>query len=314
LKPELHKRAVVRPGRKEILSMPKTFALKSRRIAAGRDLSKRLAKKIAALALFAVTFLPAAHAQVLGHGTYFVAGFFPDFAVVAIDSRELSGRLVDDHYCKIRPLSRDAFFFARGATSATNILTGASVFDARDIARDTYAKPGSSTTGLVERAADWANQIVHFYNTRPVEFGRSAVQTIMADGFFVGLDAHGDIGFARQTIRYRPTGSPKFTLAAEPRRALSTDPAREPTYVSGYFDIIREFKKGHETERAKNIVDRLGAFDGEPDAVAARYSAYVAAVRDWSGERGIGGEVATIILERGKGWRWFHRPPFCPAT
>jgi hypothetical protein len=37
-------------------------------------------------------------------------------------------------------------------------------------------------------------------------------------------------------------------------------------------------------------------------------------VRDWSGDVGIGGDIATVILERGQKWRWFHRPSFCPEA
>lgn len=60
------------------------------------------------------------------------------------------------------------------------------------------------------------------------------------------------------------------------------------------------------------MLARLDANTTGPDAVAARYSLYVEAVRDWARDSGIGGEVATIILEKGKGWRWFRRPNYCP--
>ena len=53
-------------------------------------------------------------AQIVEHGTYFLAGFSTEYVVVAIDSRELSGAQVNDRYCKIRPLSSNAFFFATG--------------------------------------------------------------------------------------------------------------------------------------------------------------------------------------------------------
>jgi len=65
--------------------------------------------------------------------------------------------------------------------------------------------------------------------------------------------------------------------------------------------------------RMRIIAGTTGRKPG-PDTDATRYSSYVAAVRDWSGGKDIGGEVATIIVERGKGWRWFHRPDFCPEN
>lgn len=38
--------------------------------------------------------------------------------------------------------------------------------------------------------------------------------------------------------------------------------------------------------------------------------ATVTAVRDWGNDDEIGGEIATIILERGQKCRWFNRPNF----
>jgi hypothetical protein len=72
---------------------------------------------------------------------------------------------------------------------------------------------------------------------------------------------------------------------------------------------MEEFFDGGQTDRAKNVAETAGWKPG-PDTDATRNSSYVAAVRDWSGDNDIGGEVATIILERGKGWRWFRRPNF----
>jgi hypothetical protein len=80
------------------------------------------------------------------------------------------------------------------------------------------------------------------------------------------------------------------------------------------FDIVQEFVRDQQSERAKKIIEDNGwATIGQgPDAQAVRLSNMVAAVRDWSGNTMIGGDIATIILEQGKTWRWFHRPDFCP--
>lgn len=265
------------------------------------------------VAFVLVAFSPPSVAQGIGHGTFFAAGFTPDYAVVAIDSRETAGGVVDDRYCKIRPLSRNTFFFARGVTSATDDATHAGVFDVRDIARNVYVQFGSGTTRLAELAQAWAAQTERVYNTRPVAFARYARDDIMADGFFVGMDAGGNVAFGAQTIRLAP-GSPRFVDAPEPQPPVRPDPAVFPTFASEYFDIIREFANGGETARAKDALARLGPLPDGTDGIAARYAAYVAAVRDWSGDVSIGGDVATIILERGHDWRWFHRPDFCPEN
>ncbi len=241
--------------------------------------------------------------------TYFLAGFSAEYAVVAIDSRMLLGRKVSDRYCKICPLSKNAFFFARGSTSAFDEEEKKNVFDARDVAQSVFDKLGSDAT-VEELARGWADRMQSIYEKRPVEFSGSAVDGLMTDGFFVGTDAQGRVTFSGQSIRYQRRGKPHFIGKPEP--AVFSDPSAGPKYVSGYNDIIREFKNGGKTERARRVLSRLDPAQRGPDAVAARYSAFVRAVRDWTGDKGIGGEVATIILEKGKGWRWYSRPDYCP--
>jgi hypothetical protein len=252
-----------------------------------------------------------AAAQIVQHGTYFVAAYTPDYAVVAIDSRQLSGADINDRYCKIRILSKSAFFFARGATSA--VENNVSIFDARDVARSVFLQFGNGTT-LAEIAKVWAARVKHIYQARPDEFGRSAIGGIMTDGFFVGIGANGDVVIEGQRIDYRALDAPKFINAAEPKPNRLEDPPNLPIYAAGYFELMNEFRNGGKTERARRIIAQFGASQGGPDAVAARYSAYVTAVRDWANDRAIGGETATIILEKGSGVRWFHRPDFCPEN
>jgi hypothetical protein len=245
------------------------------------------------------------------HATYFVAGFSAEYAVVAIDSRMLLDQTVSDHYCKIRPLSKNAFFFARGSTSAFDDEEKKNVFDARDIAQGVFTRLGSDAS-TAELAQVWAEQIKFIYEKRPIEFSRSAVDGLMTDGFFVGMDAGGKVTFSGQSIRYQQRDKARFFARPEP--VVFSDPSAGPRYVSGYQDLLREFRNGGKTKRAKMVLSRLDPAQRGPDAVAARYSAFVGAVRDWTGDQGIGGDIATIILERGKGWRWFHRPDFCPEN
>ena len=183
------------------------------------------------------------------YGTFFVAAFFKDYAVVAVDRRELSGEHIDDRYCKIRPLWRNAFFLARGATSATDKATGAKIFDARNVAHSLYVQSGVGTTKFDELAEAWALKMTNIYNTRPAEYGLAAVDGIMTDGFFVGLDESGSVGFAGRRIKFQPQGLARFPVTREP--IDYTDPAIGPRYVSGYFQLMDEFKNGGQTERAE---------------------------------------------------------------
>ncbi len=281
-------------------------------IPVGRKLIKLVAEHFVKISFFVALIVCPAAAQIIKHGTYFVAGFSKDYAVVAIDSREMLGGVANNQYCKIRPLSHNAFFFARGTTSAIDNATQAVIFDARDIAHNIYVQFGIGTTKFSALAETWAAKIISIYNTKPAEYGRGAVHDIMADGFFVGIDEEGNIGFAAQTILYRPLEYPQFKNFPQPivfKDDLSDIP---PPYAGGYFNLLGEFSNGGETPRAKEVIARFGTYPAGPDGVAARYSAYIAAVRNWSRDDGIGGDIAAVILERGKDLRWFHRPDFCP--
>ena len=88
-----------------------------------------------------------AKAQTVLHGTYYLAAVGQKYVAVAIDSREREGFVTNDRYCKIQPLSRKAFFFAAGITSARENNTSLPLFDARDIAQKVY---GQFATGPVE--------------------------------------------------------------------------------------------------------------------------------------------------------------------
>jgi hypothetical protein len=50
------------------------------------------------------------------------------------------------------------------------------------------------------------------------------------------------------------------------------------------------------------------------DVWAVQSSMVVRAVMDWSNDPTIGGDIASVIIERGRKWRWFSRPAFCPEN
>jgi hypothetical protein len=257
------------------------------------------------LVILTLCFYPAS-----SRGTFFVAGISHEYAVVAIDSRELRGRSINNEYCKIQPLSRNAFFFGRGSTSAIDTISGVEIFDARTIARRIYVQFGIGTTQFATLSQTWADQVIQIYNRFPKEFSALAVDGLMSDAFFVGIDENGHVTFAGQSISYQPYVAIPFFANPEP--VEFGDPAESPKYVAGYHEIMREFRNGGETERAKKVLSNIDPSLTGPDFVAAKYMAIVEAVEKWTGDTGIGGETAAIILESGKGWRWFRRPNFCP--
>jgi hypothetical protein len=96
--------------------------------------------------VFVVAANSIAYGQTIGHGTYFIADVFPDYAVVAIDSRLVRSsafgfRDVNDSFCKIHLLSKDAVFFATGSVTA-NDIKGNFLFDARKVAQAAFDDEG----------------------------------------------------------------------------------------------------------------------------------------------------------------------------
>jgi len=261
-----------------------------------------------------VAFSHTAAAQTVGHGTYYIAAVSADFVVVTIDSRELlnyvNGPFANDRYCKIRPLSPTAFFFATGDTSVTSATVR--VFDADDIAQIAYG----SDARLDQLAEKWAIQMQAVYNRYSDVFAaRHKAGDTVAMGFFVWTDNDANIELDGAIITYQPTVLIHFPYAIN--HYPLGDPNDPKLLRSGYPEIVQEFKDDGQTERARSIIaaankEIVGKL--QVDAIAIRLVAINSAVRDWSRDSGIGGEIAAIILERGKGWRWFHRPDFCPEN
>jgi len=105
-------------------------------------------------------------AQVLQHGTYFIAAYSsPNHLIVSIDSRETAkGGNVNDGYCKIRPLSPEIFFFATGSTSGTSDQAHVRFFDAWDVANEVYLQVGMGTTRFDDLARAWATKVMEVYS------------------------------------------------------------------------------------------------------------------------------------------------------
>jgi hypothetical protein len=254
------------------------------------------------------TIIHAAVPEQFLHGTYFLAGINRDYAVVAIDSRESRGDgIVIDRYCKIRILSDHVIFFATGTTSAINAKTGSIIFDARDVAQRAFEY--FTGNNFKDLANQWAKQMEGYYGNYLDSFA-PVVNVEIAEGFFIGINSLNKIEASSAIIFRRSDLLQGFAFHSE--QIIPGSPG-ERLLNNGHYEILDEFYGKQVTERAKKIIAETADWKPGPDTDAARYSSYVAAIRDWSGDTGIGGEVATIILERGRGWRWFRRPDFCPG-
>jgi hypothetical protein len=279
-----------------------------------RDFLLRFIKPLVRILLFAAMLSRAAVAQDVLHGTFFIFGISTDFAVVAIDSRgTIKGATrnrVNDRFCKIRPLSHNAFFFSAGLSALFQGRTGKIMFDARDVAEDVYASFGNSRDfgGMAEKWALRAESAFRKDSPAP-----SLLKDIVTRGYFVGIKDDGEIDAGAETITYHADTAQHFTHTLEHFVLAATPHVQQPIDKAA-LDVEQEFAHGGQTERAKKVIQdsEWATIGNGPDAVAVRFSNLVTAVRDWSGNDKVGGDIATIILERGKDWRWFHRPDFCP--
>jgi hypothetical protein len=279
-----------------------------------RDRMLRIVKPLTGILLFAAMFSRAAAAPDASQGTFFLFGISTDFAVVAIDSRgtitTAARKRINDRFCKIRPLSHNAFFFSAGLGVLFQSRTEKVLYDARDVAQDVYAGFGNSRDfgGMAEKWALRAESAFRRNNPAP-----SLLKGVVTKAYFVGIKDDGDIDAGAETITYHADTAQHFTHALEHFTLAATPHIQQPLEKTA-LDVEQEFASGGQTERAKKIIQEnaWAKIGNGPDAVAMRFGNIVAAVRDWSGDDRVGGDIATLILERGKDWRWLHRPDFCP--
>jgi|HubBroStandDraft_4_1064222.scaffolds.fasta_scaffold115175_2 hypothetical protein len=258
-------------------------------VAVESNKTKLFIKLLVELVAFIAVFLHPAASQVVYHGTFYVAAFSPEYGVVAIDSREVYGQDIDDRQCKIRPLSQRAFFFSAGKGNIMQMPTRVIIWDPRQAAKEAYMRPGADNPPLASVSQEWANEVISAFSGIPMQRD-SFAESILIDGFFVALDEQGAVTFSKEQVIYSPFGFQRFRSGLLP--SIFIDPAKVPNYWNGSSEMVEEFRNGQETSRAKDVLAQLGSLSCGPDGVAARYTAIVTAVRNWTGDPSIGGEVA----------------------
>lgn len=277
-----------------------------------RSLCKYL---IQVVIIYAFAAIECAYADGIRHGTYFGLYVGKDFITAAIDSRLtiINGTLnlpyYKDDVCKISILNEHTIFFVEGLNSNVN---NDFAFDAHEIARVQYNKQ-TEHIDIERLATDWARTMVKkitdiypFY----IKEISSRPNGEISQGFFISSE-NDKVLAVQATIKMQASGvaarfSPIVTFV-EPNSWI----------FSGHGEILAEFVENHISERAKITIAQFNSrISGStaPEIWATKTEMYVKTVTDWSGDVNIGGEIATIILEHGKKWRWFRRPSFCPLN
>ena len=244
------------------------------------------------------------------HGTYFAFISLPDYAAVAIDSRVTSGDNFRDDMCKLFPLSERVIFFSAGVYDGRN-PEGTIIFSPHATAGEVFdLSTGHSMSDIAER---WAHIIVEqikvFYasNHEIVEHNEDGFIT---RGVFAGESENEGV------VAYQSTITRSYTSDTID---IGFTKERIP---NGYFlglghpEVVKPILHNGPDEWAGQIHDQILAetagITGHPEEAATWVSAVTQAVIDRAGDHRIGGQVASIILERGHNWRWFRRPDFCP--
>jgi hypothetical protein len=244
------------------------------------------------------------------HGTYFAFIDLPDYAAVAIDSRVTSGGDFRDDVCKLFPLSERAIFFSAGIYDGRD-REGSVTFSPHAAAREVFDLSASHSTSDI--AEQWAHTVVeqikvlYALNREIVEHNEDGF--ITRGVFAEESNSEGVVAYQSTITRSYNGKTVDFGFTKE----------RIP---KGYFlglghtEVVEPILHNGPDAWAKQIHDQILAktagIAGPPEKAAIWASAVTQAVIDRAGDAHIGGQVASIILERGHNWRWFRRPDFCP--
>lgn len=268
------------------------------------------------LSAFVVFVIGQAWADDVRHGTYFAlyADDKSQYVTVAIDSRltivndPLGVPSYKDDNCKISILGDRAIFFVAGLLSS-DLNTGHE-FDAQKIAQAQYNEQ-IDHADIYRIATGWASTMAqNIARLSPLYINelRNRHDGEISQGFFIDIE-NDRVRAVKAIIQMQgpiiaPSFSPVVTLV-EPNSLI----------LSGHTEVLAEFSENHASERAKTAIAEFNnriIGRSAPEIWASKIEMYVKSVRDWSTNAGVGGDVATMVLEMGKKWRWFHRPSYCP--
>jgi hypothetical protein len=244
------------------------------------------------------------------HGTYFASIYLPDYAAVAIDSRvTVDGNFRDD-MCKLFPLSEHVIFFSAGIFEGVN-SEGTIILSPHATAREVFEQ--STSHSMSDIADQWAHNFLEkltvFYpsNREIVEHNQDG---FIARGVFAGET--GDAG----VVAYQATINRSINSEAIDLNLTKKKIPEHYFFGLGHHEVVNPILHNGPDGWAKQIHDQILAetvgVTGRAEEAAIWVSTITQAVIDRSGDHNTGGQVASIILERGHNWRWFRRPDFCP--
>ncbi len=231
----------------------------------------------------------------IAHGTYFFACVTDDFVAAAIDSRENRGAKHHDGVCKVSILDDFTIFLHQG------IARGES-FDSTTVARHCFSEQ-KKPVNLYKLACSWAEEM-----SKHVKSLCTSDPAIIKDmkpdaagAMFIAHDSMGPVSGIQVRIQ---------ELKGHVLNLIDSVPAWTTVYTS-HREIVDEVL-ACSSSRAKALFGSIEPTGIQATDWALRSKMCVQAVIDWTEDEEVGGEIAAVILERGKKYRWFQRPTFCP--
>lgn len=234
----------------------------------------------------------------VAHGTFYFVQLEDDFVVAAVDSRANYPGSHCDNAIKIVVLNDFTIFLCQGISIGEG-------FSATEIAERMFAQR-ISPVDPYDLASNWATEMrAHIEMLWKNDPGLvNSMRPDAASGVFLGhADTSSVSGAVAQIQQETPSAFKTIVHRMQSGDKIST---------GGHEEIIQEVDA---FSSDRSIVLRSKFADpgnNQATFLATMAQMYVTAARDWTGDNEIGGEIAAIILERGRKYRWLHRPGFYP--
>jgi hypothetical protein len=241
--------------------------------------------------------------------TVFFSTITSKYIIIAIDSRETFTRQSSTNVCKVALLPNNMVYFGDGIVNSS---LDDIKFNVRDLAKDVVNEYKSNDVEKIrdlftQKAAKIYERLFYLHEA---EASSAAPQGMLQHGFFAGLNSAGNPIIAADEIIYDRARTPKVVTKST---TFQMDGDGVRNLVVAHKEIVAEFGADI-SKRAQELLNSFGYVSGDSSVenYAIRAKAIVTAIRDWSGDNKIGGDIAVITIESGQKWNWFNRPAFCP--
>jgi hypothetical protein len=250
-------------------------------------------------------------------GTIFYFIHTTDYQIVAIDRRntrvERGITSHDDRVCKILPLDDRTIFFNYGFKNWIS-PAGEVMFDSYELAKARFAN-GKDIADIVRQwSVKHKENLELWYISDPTaelairELREKNPTVPFFQKAYFSSSTNADVSlYGVSFVANNSFTAPHFN-----------DPVIETVgtagRVTGHPDLINEIRN-NQSERARRLSARIEVASKdrltEVEKSATSIQLKTEAIIGWANDPRIGGEVAVVILEKGKKLRWFRRPSFC---